>query len=166
MSVNKIILVGNIGSDSAEVRQVGQNVVAKFSVATSERWRKQDGTTGEETTWHRVELWGNAGVHPYLVKGQTVYIEGAYKTNDWTDQQGAKHRDYFVKAFTVQLIGKREQQAAPAAPQPPMPPQAPVAPRGGYQQPMPPQPGQPGNTQYPPMDAPAYSQSQTGDLPF
>ena len=168
-SVNKVIIIGNIGSETAEVRQVGQNVVAKFSVATSERWRKPDGTNGEETTWHRVELWGNAGVHPYLVKGQPVYIEGAYKCNDWVDQQGNKRRDYFIKAFTVQLLGQRQQQASPAPA-----PQAPgYAPAPGYQaQPHYQQPPQYGGQPAPPappvapMTPPTPPAAPVDDLPW
>lgn len=176
MSVNKIIIIGNIGSDQAEVRQVGQTTVAKFSVATTEKWRKQDGTIGEETTWHRVELWGQAGVHPYLVKGTSVYVEGSYKTNDWQDQQGGKHRDYFIKAFSVQLLSggqqRPQQQAAPApgyaqAPTPPAPRYQPAPAPPAPAAPIPPQaPAQPIPPQYPPMNAPEYSQSQSGDLPF
>ena len=176
MSVNKIIIIGNIGSETPEIRQVGQNTVAKFSVATTEKWRKQDGTIGEETTWHRVELWGQAGVHPYLVKGASVYVEGSYKTSDWQDQQGGKHRDYFIKAFSVQLLSSQQKTQKQPTPAPGYAPAPGYQPTPGYQPapappapaaPIPPQaPAQPIPPQYPPMNAPEYSQSQTGDLPF
>jgi len=191
-SVNKVQIIGNIGTESPEIRQVGQNTVAKFSVATSERFKRQDGSVAEETTWHRVELWGNTGVHPYLVRGTSVYVEGSYKTNEWTDQQGVKHRDYYIKAFTVQLLGGRPQneQAAPApapayapappqgqpayAPQtyqprpanaPPTPPNypAPPAPPAPPQYAQPPMPPQaPAPTAFPPQP----SNSGVEDLPF
>ena len=191
-TLNKIQIIGNVGSDQAEVRQVGQTTVAKFSVATTERFKKADGTQAEETTWHRVELWGNAGVHPYIVKGTPVYIEGSYKTNDWVDQQNVKHRDYYIKAFGIQLLGQKPQaqQPAPAPqyqqtppppayPQPSAPPQSyqprpvqPAPPAAPQYQPAPQPPQAPAQPQYqptpgyPPMNAPEYTQSNGSDLPF
>lgn len=152
MSVNKVILIGNLTRD-AEVRTVGQNQVAKLGLATSNKYRNASGETVEETEFHTVELWGNAGVHPYLVKGQLVFVEGSIKTDKWTDQQGEERSLVKIKAFTIQLLGSRpaprqqEPQAqppmsrqmyqsstaqAPSYNQPPMPPQ--------YRQPQPPAP--------------------------
>ena len=166
MSVNKIIIIGNIGSETPEIRQVGQNTVAKFSVATTERWKKQDGSVGEETTWHRVELWGMAGLHQYLVKGQSVYVEGSYKTNDWTDQQGNKRRDYFIKAFSVQLLGQKpQQQAQPQQPAPTPQPQYRQAPAAPTAPAAPARPAVP-QPPMPPMNDPSYTQAQSDDLPW
>lgn len=93
-SVNKVILVGNLGRDP-EVRhtQGGQKVV-NLSVATSERWRdKQSGETKEKTEWHRVVIFNEAladVAEKYLAKGRTVYLEGTLQTRKWTDQSGAE----------------------------------------------------------------------------
>lgn len=179
MSYQIVILQGNLTRD-AEVRQVGQSSVASLGVATSRKFKKQDGTIGEETEFHDVELWNNNGVYQYLTKGASVLVQGEIKTDKWTDQSGQQREKKKIRASVIQLCGPRQQQAqqqAPMAPphpqyqqQPPMPPQyqqpQPPAPPQYAQPPMPPQPGQPGNQQYPPMNSPAYSQPQDGDIPF
>jgi len=184
MSYQIVILQGNLTRD-AEVRQVGQNAVASFSVATSRRYKKQDGTVAEETEYHDVELWNSNGVHPYLTKGTAVLAQGEIKTDKWQDQSGQPRERKKIRANIIQLCGPRPQQQpqAPqyAAPQPPVAPgyqappaapaypQAPQPPHYGAAPtppPMPPQPGQPGNTAYPPMNSPAYGQQDAGDLPF
>ena len=113
MSVNRFIGIGNITRD-AEVRTVGQQQVAKFGLAMSEKYRKNDGTIGENTEFINVELWGQAGVHQYLVKGQMIYVDGSIKTDKWQGQDGQWHYETKVRAFSVQLIGARPQQQAPA----------------------------------------------------
>src|SRR3982750_1154502 len=93
-SVNKVILVGNLGKDPEVRRLQNGNPVVNLSVATSENWR--DKTTGErkeKTEWHRVVIFseGLAKVaEQYLKKGSKVYIEGALKTRKWTDQAGVE----------------------------------------------------------------------------
>ena len=113
MSVNKVILIGNLTRD-AEVRQVGQNQVAKFGLATSEKYRGSDGEVKETTEFHNIELWGNAGVYPYLRKGQTLYVEGSIRTEKYTGNDGQERTTVKIKAFTVQLVGARPAQSAPA----------------------------------------------------
>lgn len=124
-SVNLVILVGNIGAD-ADVRTVGQNQVAKFRLATTERFRKQDGDTVETTEWHTIELWGSAGIYPYLVKGQQVYVRGSIRTEEWTGNDGHTRTDKKIRALDIQLIGdsrKKQDQPAPAATPAPAPSQ-------------------------------------------
>lgn len=135
MSINKVILVGNLTKD-AEIRTVGQQQVASFGLATSERFTDRNGQKQELTEFHNIELWGNAGVYPYLKKGTQVYVEGSIKTDKWTDQQGQPHETKKIRAFTLQLVGQRPQQAQQPAPQ-------------QYQQPIPPAgyPGAPQNPQ-------------------
>jgi single-strand DNA-binding protein len=116
MSVNKVILVGNIGAD-AEVRTVGQNQVAKFRLATTEKYTKQDGTPVENTEWHTIELWGSAGVHPFLVKGQQIYVEGSIRTEQWTGNDGNTRYTTKIKASSVQLLGQRQAEKSAPAPQ-------------------------------------------------
>ena len=162
MSVNLVILVGNLTRD-AEVRTVGQQQVAKFGLATSERFRKQDGTQGESTEFHNIELWGNTGVYPYLVKGQSLYVQGSIKTDRFTGQDGQERTAVKIKAFSVQLLGPKPQQAAPAAPQYPgyapqyAQPQAPAYPP--QYRTVPPAPPVPPVPPAPPAPAPAPQQS-------
>lgn len=120
MGINKFIGVGNLTMD-AEVRQVGQNTVARFGLAISEKFKKQDGTIGESTEFIDVDLWGQTGVHQYLVKGKMVYVEGSVRTEQWTGNDGQQRRTTRIRANMVQLLGSRQQeqqrQAQATAPQ-------------------------------------------------
>lgn len=93
-SVNKVILVGNLGRDP-EVRTMNDgSPVVNLSIATSETWRdRQSGERKERTEWHRVVIFNEnlaKVAQQYLKKGSTVYIEGQLQTRKWTDQQGAE----------------------------------------------------------------------------
>ena len=93
-SVNKVILVGNLGKDPEIRRTQDGRPIANLSIATSETWRdKNSGERKEKTEWHRVVIF-NEGLckvaEQYLKKGAKVYIEGALQTRKWTDQQGAE----------------------------------------------------------------------------
>jgi single-strand DNA-binding protein len=105
-SVNKVMLIGNLGRD-AEVRVTpsGQSV-ASFSIATTENWTGKDGERKEQTEWHRIVLWGKMAdsLQPYLVKGKQVYIEGRLQTRQW-EKEGQKHYTTEVKADKVVLLG-------------------------------------------------------------
>lgn len=153
MSINKVICIGNLTRD-AEVRTVGQNQVAKVGLAMTEKFRKQDGTIGENTEFIDIEVWGQAGVYPYLLKGQMVYVEGSFKTQKWTGQDGAQHQQTFIKAASIQLLGPRPQAQQPAAaPRAAAPaPQYPAAPPQGYA-PQQQAPAPPAYPQYPPHTA-------------
>lgn len=90
-SVNKVILIGNLGADPDIRTFESGDKVANLSVATSERWKdKNTGERKEKTEWHRVSVFGGAaGVcEQYLKKGSKVYIEGQLETRKWTDQSG------------------------------------------------------------------------------
>jgi single-strand DNA-binding protein len=91
-SLNKVILIGNLGKDP-EIRytQAGEPI-ANFSLATSERWTDKSGQKQERTEWHRVEVFGKTAqiVRDYCSKGKQVYIEGSIKYDDWTDKDGNK----------------------------------------------------------------------------
>ncbi len=106
-SVNKVILVGNLGRDP-ELRytQSGQPV-ATFSIATTDRWRDKDGANQERTEWHRIVVWGKSAENcaKYLQKGRSAYIEGRLQTNDWEDKEGNKRTTTEVIAQTVQFLG-------------------------------------------------------------
>ena len=104
-SVNKVILVGNVGKD-AEVRVTpGGQSVASFSIATTETWTK-DGEKKEKTEWHRIVLWGRQAetLQPYLTKGKQIYVEGRLETRQW-EKDGQKHYTTEVKADKIVLLG-------------------------------------------------------------
>ena len=101
-SVNKVLLVGNLGRD-AEVRYTpGGAPVASFSIATTENWTSKDGEKHEQTEWHRIVLWGKQAetLQPYLVKGKQIYLEGKLRTRQWDDKDGNKR-------YTTEVIGDR-----------------------------------------------------------
>ena len=105
-SVNKVILVGNLGKD-AEVRVTpGGQSVASFSIATTENWTSKEGEKKEQTEWHRIVLWGKPAesLQPYLVKGKQVYLEGRLQTRQW-EKEGQKHYTTEVKADKIVLLG-------------------------------------------------------------
>ena len=98
-SVNKVILVGNLGRDP-EIRytQAGEPI-ANFSLATSEKWTGKDGQKQERTDWHRVEVFGKQAqvVRDYLTKGRSVYVEGQIRYEDWTDKDGNKRNSTRIR---------------------------------------------------------------------
>ena len=106
-SVNKVILVGNLGAD-AELRYTGGGMaVANFRIATTEVWKDKDGQKQEQTEWHRISLWGKQAeaVAQYLVKGKQVYVEGRLKTQKWKDKEGNDRTTVEVTADRVTLLG-------------------------------------------------------------
>jgi single-strand DNA-binding protein len=128
-SVNKVILVGNLGAD-AELRYTGGGMaVANFRLATTEVWKDKDGQKQEQTEWHRISLWGKQAeaVAQYLIKGKQVYVEGRIQTRKWQDKEGQDRYSTEIKADRVTLLGgggggggrsqmDREEHAHQAAP--------------------------------------------------
>ena len=119
--VNKVILLGNLGSDP-EVRYLDSgSVVAKFNIATSEAYNTKGGERVEQTEWHRIELWDSLAkvAEQYLKKGNTVYIEGKIKTEQWTDKDGQQKSGIRIRATSMTLVGGNrnatESGEAPAA---------------------------------------------------
>ena len=104
-SVNKVILVGNLGRDAEVKVTAGGQSVASFSIATTETWTK-DGEKKEKTEWHRIVLWGRQAdtLQPYLTKGKQIYIEGRLETRQW-EKDGQKHYTTEVKADRIVLLG-------------------------------------------------------------
>lgn len=121
MSVNKVILVGNVGKDP-EVRYVDQNVpVANFTLATTERgYTTQSGATvPDRTEWHNIVVWRGLAkvVENYVRKGTSLYIEGKIRTRNWTDQNGVTRYTTEIYADNLELLGKKpEGGVAPLAP--------------------------------------------------
>jgi single-strand DNA-binding protein len=117
-SVNKVILIGNLGRDPELRYTAGGQPVASFSVATNERWNDREGKPQERTEWHRIVVWGKQGENcaNYLAKGRTVYIEGRLQTREWEDKEGQKRQTTEVVAQTVQFLGSRDGAGRGAAP--------------------------------------------------
>jgi single-strand DNA-binding protein len=107
-SVNKVILVGNLGRD-AETKFTPSGVsVTRFSVATGRRWKdQQSGEWKEETEWHNVSLWRAENLAPYLTKGKQVYVEGRLQTRSYDDKDGQKRYSTEVVADDVILLSNR-----------------------------------------------------------
>ena len=106
-SVNKVILVGNLGRD-AELRYTpGGAAVATLNMATTEVWNDKAGAKQEKTEWHRVIFWGKVAesLTEYLTKGKQVYIEGRLQTRQWDDKDGNKRYTTEIKGDKIVLLG-------------------------------------------------------------
>ncbi len=106
-SVNKVILVGNLGRD-AELRYTpGGSAVATLNLATTEMWNDKDGQRQEKTEWHRIVLWGKQAetLSQYLQKGRQIYVEGRLQTRQWDDKDGNKRYTTEVRGDRVVLLG-------------------------------------------------------------
>ena len=106
-SVNKVILLGNLGSDPELRYTPSGRAVANFSLATHEQWTGKDGEKGERTEWHRIVAWGRLGeiCGEYLHKGSQVYIEGRIQSRTWEDREGNKRYTTEIIAQTMQMLG-------------------------------------------------------------
>lgn len=113
-SVNKAIILGNVGQD-VELRYMPNGDAAvNLSVATSRAWKNKDGEKQEETEWHRVSLFGKLAeiAGEYVKKGKPVYIEGRLKTRKWTDKEGVEKYTTEIIAEQLVLLGGRDEQPA------------------------------------------------------
>lgn len=113
--VNKVILIGNLGS-TPEVRYLNSgDPVANFSIATSESWKdKQTGESQERTEWHRITVYKRLAeiAEQYLSKGSKVYIEGSLRTRKWQDKEGIDRHTTEVIASNMQMLDSRNDRAA------------------------------------------------------
>jgi len=109
-SVNKVILIGNLGRDP-EVRYTqGGAPVANFTLATNDVWTDKAGARQEKTEWHRIVAWGKQAeiVRDHLAKGKQVYIEGALQTRQWDDRDGNKRTTTEIKLARLVMLGRPE----------------------------------------------------------
>ena len=106
-SVNKAILVGNLGRDAEMRFTAGGTAVATVSLATTERFTDKDGQKREDTQWHRIVIWGKTAesLHEYLTKGKQIYVEGRIETKEWTNKEGQKVKTTEIRADRVVLLG-------------------------------------------------------------
>jgi single-strand DNA-binding protein len=106
-SVNKAILVGNLGRDAEMRFTSGGTPVATVSLATTERFTDREGQKREDTQWHRIVIWGKTAesLHEYLTKGKQIYVEGRIQTRDWTDKEGKQNKTTEIRADRIVLLG-------------------------------------------------------------
>ena len=109
-SVNKVILIGNLGRDPETRYTTGGDAVTNLNLATSEQWKDKNGEKQERTEWHRVVLFGRQAeiAGEYLKKGRSVYIEGRLQTRKYTDKDGVEKYSTEIVADRMQLLGSRE----------------------------------------------------------
>jgi single-strand DNA-binding protein len=108
-SVNRVILIGNLGRDP-EVRYLPSgDAVANFSIATTEKWKDKNGEMQEQTEWHRIAFFGRQAeiCGEYLRKGSSVYIEGRLQTRKWTDKDGNERTTTEIRGDRMQMLGGR-----------------------------------------------------------
>ena len=118
-SVNKVILIGNLGRDP-EVRYLPSgDAVANITLATTETWKDKAGEKQEQTEWHRVAMFGKTAeiAGEYLKKGSQVYIEGRLQTRKWTDKEGQERYTTEIRADRMQMLGSRSGGSERMAPQ-------------------------------------------------
>lgn len=146
-SVNKVIIVGNLGRDPESRTFPSGDSVCNITVATTEKWKdKATGEAKEATEWHRIVFNGKLAeiATQYLRKGTAVYVEGSLKTRKWTDQQGVEKYATEIRATSMQMLGGKPDGGGQAPARAPAP--APAAGRA-------------------PAAAPAQ-QGQDDDIPF
>ena len=117
-SVNKVILVGNLGRDP-EVRYMPNgDAVANYSIATTETWKDKQGNRQEKTEWHNIVMYRRLAeiAGEYLKKGSSVYIEGRLQTRKWQDKQGNDRYTTEIIADQLQMLGGRNSNAAGQTP--------------------------------------------------
>lgn len=152
MSLNKVMLIGNVVNDP-EVRYLdgnpsnaGNAKVASFRLATNERYRDRNGETKENTEFHNIVAWRSSAdlAEKFIRKGTQIYVEGKLRTRAWTDQTGAKRYTTEIQVDTIQLLGRKSDNPA-------------AAPQGAYGAPAQPY-GAPAYQQSAPSYGPAYPQ--------
>lgn len=117
-SVNKVILVGNLGKDPDTRFMPNGDAATNFTIATTESWKDKSGDKKESTEWHRISAFGKLGeiCGEYLKKGSAVYIEGKLKTRKWQDKDGQDRYTTEIIADRMQMLGgkpERDEKPAP-----------------------------------------------------
>lgn len=109
-SVNKVILVGNLGADPEMRYLPSGEAVANLRVATTDQWKDKDGNKQEATEWHRVSFFGRQAevCGQYLKKGSQIYVEGSIRTRKWQDKEGQDRYTTEVRGDRMQMLGGRQ----------------------------------------------------------
>jgi single-strand DNA-binding protein len=118
MSVNKVILLGNLGADVAMRYMPDGTATATVNIATTDKYKDKAGNKQEKTEWHRVVFFGKLAeiVGEYLKKGSSIYVEGKQRTRKWTDKAGVERYTTEVYATTLDMQGKKDSGAIQPAP--------------------------------------------------
>ncbi len=147
MSLNKVMLIGNVGKEP-EVKQTDNGKVAVLSLGITEKYKDRNGEKKENTEWVKVVVWRNGAelVDNYVKKGAQLYVEGKLQTRSWDDSNGQKRYVTEVIASNIQMLGRKEGQSAPASSP------APSAPSYG--------------NRYDTTPIPSAGEEETDDLPF
>ena len=108
-SVNRVILIGNLGKDPETRYLPSGDAVANFSIATTEKFKDKSGTQQEHTEWHRISFFGRQAeiAGEYLKKGSPVYVEGRIRTRKWQDKEGQDRYTTEIVGDRMQLLGSR-----------------------------------------------------------
>ena len=108
-SVNKVILVGNLGRDPEVRRMPSGDAMVSLSIATTDTWKDKSGERQEKTEWHRIVIFGRLAevAGDYLKKGSQAYFEGRLQTRKWTDKEGQEKYTTEVVADQMQMLGSR-----------------------------------------------------------
>ena len=133
-SVNKVILVGNLGADPETRFMPNGDAVANIRLATTESWKdKASGEKKEITEWHRVVLYRKLGeiAGQYLKKGSAVYIEGRIRTRKWQDKEGQERYTTEIEANEMQMLGGKSDRSESAPSQPKQAPRNAQGAQGG-----------------------------------
>jgi len=112
-SVNKVILVGNLGKDP-EIKKFDSGIKnASFSLATTEKYKNKSGEMVSNTEWHNIVVWGSLSdvAEKYLKKGSQIYLEGKIKTSSWEDKSGSKRYKTEIYADSFTMLGVKDVQA-------------------------------------------------------
>ena len=115
-SVNKVIIVGNLGADPETRYLPSGEAVTNIRVATTDRWKdKQSGEMKEATEWHRIAFFGRLATiaGEYLKKGSQVYVEGSLRTRKWQDKEGQDRYSTEIRGDVMQMLGRREGSGEP-----------------------------------------------------
>jgi single-strand DNA-binding protein len=132
-SVNKAIVLGNLGKDPELRHTTGGQAVTELTIATNEGYKDKSGEWKERTEWHRVVVWGRQAENAarYLSKGRQVYVEGRLQTREWTDRDGNKRYTTEIVAQNVQFLQGGDRQGGGRYNDGPPPPSDQYAPPSG-----------------------------------
>ena len=128
MSVNKVILIGRLGKDP-EMRYTATNdAIARFSIATGEKYKDKPGNPIEKTEWHNIVMFGKLAeiAGQYLKKGSLIFVEGKIQSKKYKDKQGIERVSYEIICHEMKMLSSKDENAqnTPQTPQPPIKQQA------------------------------------------
>lgn len=110
-SLNKVMLIGNLGRDPEVKYTTSGQAVATFTLATTRQWTGKDGSKQEDTQWHNIKAWGRLAeiAQQYLKKGRQVYVEGRIETRSYDDKDGNKKWFTDINASSILMLGRKEE---------------------------------------------------------